>query len=253
MSSHAGIPLQPGDLFGNWVVLELVPKEQRTIACGLQYRCQCQCDHKTVSKVAGSALRRGRSTQCKKCAGVGVKSHNQARTPEYHAWLGLRDRCLNPLHAGYKNYGGRGIKVHPSWLPAGAGFLQFLRDVGPRPTKQHSIHRVDNDGDYAPGNCVWATDREQSRARRTNRQITHGGRTQILKDWLRDINLSATVFRRRCRDGWPEDVAATTPPIKDVLENVLRLLDPSSEAVRLLTPFVVYSGAVFERYEGPEP
>ena len=75
----------------------------------------------------------------------------------------MKYRCSNPRAKDYPDYGGRGIKVCERWLNS---FENFLADLGPRPTPQHSIERLDNDGNYEPGNCVWATKQEQNRNRR---------------------------------------------------------------------------------------
>ena len=86
--------------------------------------------------------------------------------PEYRAWAALRNRCSNPNHDAYKNYGGRGIKVCERWND----FLAFLEDMGPRPSPKHSIDRINNDGNYEPDNCRWATRSEQCRNMRAGTQ-----------------------------------------------------------------------------------
>lgn len=89
--------------------------------------------------------------------------HGMINTPEYQAWSAMKDRCLNPKSSNYPRWGGRGIKVHPEWA---GDFMAFYLDVGPRPTPKHSLDRIDNDGNYEPGNVRWATKKEQADNRR---------------------------------------------------------------------------------------
>jgi hypothetical protein len=85
-------------------------------------------------------------------------THNRSRTREYSSWLNLIQRCTNPKNPRYKHYGGRGITVCPEWR---LSFEQFFKDMGPRP-EGRSIDRINNDGNYEPGNCRWATAYEQN-------------------------------------------------------------------------------------------
>ncbi|HUB09426.1 MAG TPA: hypothetical protein VMB50_20650 [Myxococcales bacterium] len=103
----------------------------------------------------------------------GAITHGEAahghRTPEWCAWREMRYRCQTPTARAYPQYGGRGIKVCERWQV----FENFLADMGRRPSPRHSLDRIDNDGNYEPGNCRWATSLEQNRNRRTPRGEHH--------------------------------------------------------------------------------
>jgi len=120
--------------------------------------------------------------------------YNNKRTPELRCYHKIKERCGNPTTKGYENYGGRGIKVCDRWVDS---FDHFLEDMGERPSKKHSIERIDVNRDYKPSNCKWATKLEQSRNTRTNRYITHQGQTKCLAEWLEITGTSKSSFYRR--------------------------------------------------------
>jgi len=128
--------------------------------------------------------------------------------PEYQCWSGMIQRCLNPRCREFKYYGGRGITVCDRWLEA-QGFPNFLADVGPQPFKRASIHRLDNDGDYEPGNVVWANPQTQLRNTRANRLLTHAGRTMVLAAWAEEIGMKHVTLSQRLFKGWTVDRALT--------------------------------------------
>jgi hypothetical protein len=129
---------------------------------------------------------------------------------EYNVWRSMRQRCYNPRSNVYRYYGGRGIAVCDRWQGPD-GFRNFLADLGPQPHARASLHRLDNDGPYAPGNVVWANAHTQSRHRRNNRLLTFQGRTMILADWALALGMRAITLTARLRRGWSVEKALTVP------------------------------------------
>ena len=105
--------------------------------------------------------KRTKTKNCKLCINV---THGMSGTPEYVAWVNMMQRCYNPKHDKYKEYGGRGIEVEARWHK----FENFYADMGPRPTEEHSLDKMNNYSDYGPNNAVWATKYEQNFNRRSN-------------------------------------------------------------------------------------
>ncbi len=135
-------------------------------------------------------------------------------TSTYRTWYAMKERCYNPRNNRYHLYGQRGIGVCEQWRDS---FICFLTDMGERP-KGATLDRISAAGSYAPGNCRWATMREQCNNKRDNRVVTHNGKTQSITQWVREIapkNLQIDlVFSRIGRLGWDPVRAITTPPRK---------------------------------------
>lgn len=158
-----------GNRHGRWVVLA---RAENTKSGKAQWLCLCDCGKTGV--VTGVDLRDNHSQSCgclkDETTVARSTKHNGARRkfrqPEYTVWAGIVDRCENPKNVSYPNYGGRGIKVHPAWRYS---FETFYAEMGDRPSDKRDIDRIDNEGDYAPGNCRWVTHKENCANRRPRR------------------------------------------------------------------------------------
>ena len=134
--------------------------------------------------------------------------HGMTGTPEYRAWLHMKDRCFNPNNKQYLDWGGRGITVCDRWKNS---FENFFADMGLKPTPKHSIDRIDNDGDYCPDNCRWSTSKDQNNNKRSNRLITIACVTLNIAQWAKEMGFAKSVIQNRLRDGWSEFDAVMTP------------------------------------------
>jgi len=117
-------------------------------------------------------------------------------------------RCGTKTNTSYHNYGGRGIRVCKRWLDS---FENFFADMGLKPSPKHSIDRIENDGDYTPSNCRWATKKDQSNNRRSNVRLTHKGKTQTIAQWADELKMSRVAIAKRIRNGWATEKALETP------------------------------------------
>lgn len=138
--------------------------------------------------------------------------HGQARigkvAKEYLAWKRMRQRCYNPRFINFHRYGGRGIGVNSAW---NSSFAAFLADMGPAPSPKHSLDRIDNEKDYGPGNCRWATVAEQNRNKGNNKNFEIDGKAKTLPEWAEIYGVSPVAARYRLSVGWTAKDAITIP------------------------------------------
>jgi hypothetical protein len=134
-----------------------------------------------------------------------VKRHGAYGTPEYSCWIAMRKRCYNISNASYMRYGGRGISICERWQR----FENFLVDMGLRPSTKHSLDRIDNNGNYEPGNCRWATNKQQQVNRNSVRLLTFKGEALPLSDWSVKLRIPRATIRQRLDNGWTVERALT--------------------------------------------
>lgn len=166
-NADAKAALAIGLVFGRLTIIEAGPGKTG----GRRFRCLCECGGSTWATLGN--LKNGSTKSCgcwdkERTASINL-SHGKSASPEYIIWKGMRQRCRNPNHERYADYGARGIDVCSRWN----SFEKFISDMGPRPSVAHSIDRYpDNNGNYDPANCRWATAIQQRQNRRDTISVT---------------------------------------------------------------------------------
>ena len=202
--SHACKTIKPGDRLGRRVVLEIGKKPN-----SYDYMAVCQCDcGSPVHVVYINTFQVRKHLSCGCLQIESATTHGQWDHPMYSRWQHMINRCENPKDKKYKNHGGRGIKVCDRWHELN----NFIADMGATFSKELTLERNDNDGDYMPDNCRWASDFDQRRNRRNNIQITMNGETKVLGDWCDQLGIKYQLaWERIKKQGWEPVRALTTP------------------------------------------
>lgn len=175
------------------------------------WRCRCDCGNEIVVESGNLTLGKQKSCGCldREVLIERNTKHGMAKkTPEYAAWEDMRNRCTNPNNRNYQHYGARGIRYSERWND----HLFFVADVGLRPSPKHSLDRINNDGNYEPGNVRWATKVEQANNKRNNIIVEVGGVRKTLPDWCRDLSLNYGTVTKRLKMGFsPEEAFEMIP------------------------------------------
>lgn len=195
-----------GKIINNITVVEFVSRDSKHRV----YIFRCHCGK--LFKTQFNNVRKGNTKSCgcikkEKC----FKTHGLSSSKVYNVWRGIKSRCNIPTHISYKNYGGRGIKVCDRWLK----FENFIADMG-IPTGKVDIDRIDNDGDYCPENCRWASRQENCDNKRTSKKYKIDGQLMSSHQVSEIYNINKKCFVKRVRMGWEPEKAAKTPSRKTI-------------------------------------
>lgn len=198
------------DLTGKkYGLLTVLSKSSEKNRYGVMWECLCDCGNKTVTM--SRRIRDGSTKSCGCLANPHGHATKEKMTPTYNSWRSMKARCYDSSAISYKNYGGRGITVCPEWIN---DFARFLKDMGERP-EGTQIDRLDVNGNYTPENCRWATRKQDSRNRRTTRNLTIDGVTQTSVDWSEQLNVDLKLINNRLRRGYSDKEALFGKPNKN--------------------------------------
>ncbi len=177
-----------GKQFGRYTVISITQKRGRQ-------HCNCRCICGNESVVDPYHLKHGNALSCgclkSEITAARNTTHGLVRVPEYKVWRAIKDRCLNPKDKRHADYGGRGIVICERWRNS---FENFYADMGQRPSPTHSIDRINNDGNYEPSNCRWATRSEQAHNTRVSRTVEYQGQSHNLTALARMLGLNPGTF-----------------------------------------------------------
>ena len=193
---------RPGTRYEHLEVKAEVEDNVRNKRHRRQVLCACDCGREKVIFVDN--LNSGYTTSCgcvrRQRIALALYKHGSCEDTEYWTWCSMKNRCFNPNEWHYHRYGGRGITICERWMT----FANFLEDMGRRPTPTHTLERRDNNGNYEPSNCRWATPMEQANNRSTSRWVTVDGQTLTVAQWARKLGKPQQWLRGQLKRGsWP--------------------------------------------------
>lgn len=203
-----------GTRFGRLTVIEVSER-------GKPVKWMCLCDCGNQKSIAGYRLKNRQTQSCgclhsettKKLFTTHGATVARKISKEYRAWFLAKDRCYNPNSPSYENYGGRGIGMCDEWR---SDFVKFYDYIGKAPSPDHSIDRINNNGNYEPGNVRWATKTEQAQNRRMrkNTGLTIDGETKTVLEWESHFDFTKGFLQNRLSKGWCVNCSVTIPIAK---------------------------------------
>ena len=197
-----------GKKYGRLTVLELIGRTKH--GC-LLYRCRCECG--AIKNVESRGLTDGRVLSC---GCLKSKSLNMCQSITYKSWMSAKQRCYNPNNHNYSKYGGRGITMCDKWKHS---FVAFLHDMGERPSRLHTLDRIDTNGSYEPSNCRWATAKEQGNNRRDNHLIEIDGKTLTTSQFAEEYDINYSNIKMELRKGLtPKEIITKYKNIEALME-----------------------------------
>ena len=207
--------VRAGDEYFRWTIVEEVqPKVYPNRQKQRRVRCRCSCGTERVIALGNLISGGSKSCGCWKSEATTARNYVHGQSPrnnmtvEYNSWYAmLRRASANPKSRQYSDYGGRGIEVCERWHTA----ANFLEDMGQKPSPEYTLERIDNNGNYCPENCRWATRKDQARNRRGLRTVTINGVTKLLVDWCEENGIPAQTAHVRIYRGWKDEHAVTVP------------------------------------------
>lgn len=189
-----------GQRFGHLLVINYIGEHISNNKKTRQRLWLCLCDCGNTKIASSVLLRKGKTDNCgcktKDRLSLAKSSHGLSSSDEYKTWARIKNRCYNKNTEDYSLYGARGIVVCDRWLNS---FENFYSDMGVKPSKKHSIDRINNDGNYEPSNCRWSSIDAQARNKRNNVNLTLNNKTMCLKDWAKEIGICEASLRGRIK------------------------------------------------------
>ena len=190
---------KPGEKYNRLVLIRPITHLDR-----IHWVCKCDCGNITTTRLYKLITGHTKSCGCMNKEIVSKlkrKYHKISKEiPEYNSWCSMKNRCYNKNDTNYLSYGGRGIKICKRWVNS---FRDFYKDMGAKPSKKHSIDRVNNNGDYKPSNCRWAKPLEQAMNKRNNLLLTCKAGTKTQSEWCRILKInhsSIQYWRKKGKD-----------------------------------------------------